>query len=100
MPGCCMKSGNSLRPRMRSIRSGCAVVRGQGRNSLSGAPVMATDLRASASLVIAGLAARGRTEISRIYHLERGYENMVGKLKGLGAHIDRISGALSSAGAL
>ncbi len=83
-----------------TIEGSRAVVRGRGRNSLSGAPVMATDLRASASLVIAGLAARGRTEISRIYHLERGYENMVGKLKGLGAHIDRISGALSSAGAL
>ena len=49
---------------------------------------MATDLRASASLVIAGLAARGRTEISRIYHLERGYENMAGKLRGLGARVD------------
>ena len=50
-------------------------------------PVMATDLRASSSLVIAGLAARGRTEISRIYHLERGYENLVEKLKGLGASV-------------
>jgi UDP-N-acetylglucosamine 1-carboxyvinyltransferase len=48
---------------------------------------MATDLRASASLVIAGLAAPGTTEISRIYHLERGYENMVDKLRGLGAVI-------------
>jgi UDP-N-acetylglucosamine 1-carboxyvinyltransferase len=46
---------------------------------------MATDLRASASLVIAGLSASGTTEISRIYHLERGYENMVEKLQGLGA---------------
>jgi UDP-N-acetylglucosamine 1-carboxyvinyltransferase len=48
---------------------------------------MATDLRASSSLVIAGLSASGRTEISRIYHLERGYEDLVGKLTGLGARV-------------
>ena len=64
-----------------------AVVSGLGMNGLSGAPVMATDLRASSSLVIAGLAASGRTEISRIYHLERGYENLVEKLSGLGANV-------------
>jgi UDP-N-acetylglucosamine 1-carboxyvinyltransferase len=64
-----------------------AVVTGQGMDGLSGAPVMATDLRASSSLVIAGLAASGRTEISRIYHLERGYENLVDKLTGLGAKV-------------
>lgn len=64
-----------------------AVVSGRGMSGLSGAPVMATDLRASSSLVIAGLAASGRTEISRIYHLERGYENMVEKLSGLGAAV-------------
>ncbi len=64
-----------------------AVVSGRGMHGLSGAPVMATDLRASSSLVIAGLAASGRTEISRIYHLERGYENMVEKLTGLGARV-------------
>jgi len=64
-----------------------AIVKGKGRGGLSGAPVMATDLRASASLVIAGLAARGVTEISRIYHLERGYETMVDKLRGIGADI-------------
>ncbi len=64
-----------------------AVVTGQGMKGLSGAPVMATDLRASSSLVIAGLAASGRTEISRIYHLERGYENLVDKLTGLGAKV-------------
>lgn len=64
-----------------------AVVTGQGMGGLSGAPVMATDLRASSSLVIAGLAASGRTEISRIYHLERGYENLVDKLTGLGARV-------------
>jgi len=64
-----------------------AVVTGTGPNGLSGARVMATDLRASSSLVIAGLAASGRTEISRIYHLERGYENLVDKLTGLGARV-------------
>ncbi|MEN8188600.1 MAG: UDP-N-acetylglucosamine 1-carboxyvinyltransferase [Thermodesulfobacteriota bacterium] len=64
-----------------------AVVKGLGRNGLKGAPVMATDLRASSSLVIAGLAATGRTDISRIYHLERGYENLVEKLTGLGATV-------------
>ncbi len=64
-----------------------AVVSGRGMRGLSGAPVMATDLRASSSLVIAGLAASGRTDISRIYHLERGYENLVEKLTGLGARV-------------
>lgn len=75
-----------------TIEGSRAVVRGCGRGSLSGAPVMATDLRASASLAIAGLAAQGTTTISRIYHLERGYENMAGKLQALGANIRRISG--------
>jgi UDP-N-acetylglucosamine 1-carboxyvinyltransferase len=69
------------------IDGSSAIVKGRGRETLCGAPLMATDLRASASLVIAGLAASGTTEISRIYHLERGYENMVGKLRGLGAVI-------------
>ncbi|NOR25720.1 MAG: UDP-N-acetylglucosamine 1-carboxyvinyltransferase [Desulforhopalus sp.] len=64
-----------------------AVVTGQGLDGLNGAPVMATDLRASSSLVIAGLAASGRSEISRIYHLERGYENLVDKLTRLGAKV-------------
>lgn len=64
-----------------------AVVKGGGRDCLLGAPVMATDLRASSSLVIAGLAASGTTEISRIYHLERGYEKLVEKLTGLGAKV-------------
>jgi UDP-N-acetylglucosamine 1-carboxyvinyltransferase len=64
-----------------------AVVSGRGMQGLSGAPVMATDLRASSSLVIAGLAASGRTDISRIYHLERGYENLVEKLTKLGARV-------------
>ncbi|MFZ5799132.1 MAG: UDP-N-acetylglucosamine 1-carboxyvinyltransferase [Thermodesulfobacteriota bacterium] len=69
------------------IDGGTAIVKGRDREELCGAPLMATDLRASASLVIAGLAAPGTTEISRIYHLERGYENMVDKLRGLGAVI-------------
>ena len=64
-----------------------AVVKGGGLNGLIGAPVMATDLRASSSLVIAGLAASGKTEISRIYHLERGYEKLVDKLSNLGARV-------------
>lgn len=64
-----------------------AMVKGQAMHGLSGARVMATDLRASSSLVIAGLAASGRTDISRIYHLERGYERLVEKLTGLGATV-------------
>ena len=62
-----------------------------GRRSLQGAPVMASDLRASASLVIAGLVASGETRIDRIYHIDRGYENIEGKLQCLGADIRRIS---------
>jgi UDP-N-acetylglucosamine 1-carboxyvinyltransferase len=61
-----------------------------GVPQLSGAPVMATDLRASASLVLAGLAAQGRTVISRAYHLERGYEDLVGKLAALGATVQEV----------
>jgi UDP-N-acetylglucosamine 1-carboxyvinyltransferase len=64
-----------------------ARVEGLGMGGLKGAPVMATDLRASSSLVIAGLSANGRTDISRIYHLERGYENLVDKLTKLGAKV-------------
>jgi UDP-N-acetylglucosamine 1-carboxyvinyltransferase len=60
-----------------------------GTDRLSGAPVMATDLRASASLVIAALAAGGETHISRVYHLDRGYDNLVGKLSAAGARIRR-----------
>jgi len=65
-----------------------AVVRGK-KGGLSGAPVMATDLRASASLILAGLATEGETVVSRIYHLDRGYENLEAKLHGLGARIER-----------
>jgi len=61
----------------------------EGVKGLSGAPVMASDLRASASLVLAGLVAKGKTAISRIYHLERGYENIEEKLQNLGARIWR-----------
>ncbi len=63
----------------------------KGVKFLSGAPVMASDLRASASLVLAGLAAKGETEINRIYHLDRGYENIEAKFSALGADIKRIS---------
>ncbi len=63
-----------------------------GVKGLSGAPVMATDLRASASLILAGLAAEGQTEISRVYHLDRGYEKLEEKLARLGAHIRRVKG--------
>ncbi len=63
----------------------------EGINSLKGAPVMATDLRASASLVLAGLVANGATTIDRIYHIDRGYERIEEKLKMLGADIERIS---------
>jgi UDP-N-acetylglucosamine 1-carboxyvinyltransferase len=66
-----------------------AVIRGVP--SYQGAPVMASDLRASAALVLAGLAARGRTEISRVYHLDRGYECLERKLVSLGASIVRRS---------
>ena len=62
----------------------------QGIESLSGAQVMATDLRASASLVIAGLVADGKTIVDRIYHLDRGYEHIEQKFQGLGAHVERV----------
>jgi len=67
-----------------------AVVRGV--KELSGAPVMATDLRASVSLILAGLVANGTTEVSRVYHLDRGYERIEQKLSKLGAAIERIRG--------
>jgi len=70
------------------IEGPSAIVKG-GR-PLSGAPVMASDLRASAALVIAGLAAKGTTQVNRIYHLDRGYERMDAKLRKLGARIQRV----------
>lgn len=71
-----------------TIDGRCSVVRGV--KFLSGAPLMATDLRASASLILAGLVADGKTEVSRIYHLDRGYERIEDKLRALGAKIDRV----------
>ena len=64
----------------------------EGVEKLSGAVVMATDLRASASLVIAGLVAEGETMVDRIYHLDRGYDQMEAKLRGIGADIERVKG--------
>jgi len=60
-----------------------------GRERLTGAPVMASDLRASAGLILAGLAAEGTTEVLRVYHLDRGYERIEEKLRSLGAIIER-----------
>jgi len=73
-----------------TVHGASALVRGVER--LIGAPVMATDLRASVSLVLAGLAAEGETVVSRIYHLDRGYERIEEKLRALGADIERIEG--------
>jgi UDP-N-acetylglucosamine 1-carboxyvinyltransferase len=72
-----------------TVEGNTAIVRGVPR--LSGATVMATDLRASAGLVIAGLVGEGETVVDRIYHLDRGYEHMESKLAALGARIERIS---------
>jgi UDP-N-acetylglucosamine 1-carboxyvinyltransferase len=72
-----------------NVHGASAIVRGVAQ--LSGAPVMATDLRASVSLVLAGLAAVGETVINRVYHLDRGYERLEEKLAGCGAQIDRVS---------
>jgi UDP-N-acetylglucosamine 1-carboxyvinyltransferase len=62
----------------------------EGVDKLVGAPVMATDLRASASLVIAGMAAQGETLVDRIYHLDRGYDRMEVKLSAVGADVQRV----------
>jgi UDP-N-acetylglucosamine 1-carboxyvinyltransferase len=61
-----------------------------GKSDLSGTDVMATDLRASSALVLAALVSEGQTNIHRIYHLDRGYDNLEGKLKTVGAKIDRL----------
>lgn len=74
-----------------ALRGNSAMV--QGICNLYGASVMATDLRASASLVIAGLVANGETEVRRVYHIDRGYERIEEKLRGLGARIERVKGA-------
>jgi UDP-N-acetylglucosamine 1-carboxyvinyltransferase len=71
-----------------NVHGASAIIRGVPK--LSGAPVMATDLRASVSLVLAGLAAQGETIVNRVYHLDRGYERVEGKLAACGAEIERI----------
>lgn len=71
------------------VHGGTAKVTGVAQ--LRGAPVMATDLRASVSLILAGLAAEGETRVNRVYHLDRGYERVEEKLSGLGAHIERVA---------
>ncbi|AHJ66563.1 UDP-N-acetylglucosamine 1-carboxyvinyltransferase [Granulibacter bethesdensis] len=73
-----------------NVHGASAIVRGVSQ--LSGAPVMATDLRASLSLILAGLAAEGETIVNRVYHLDRGYESVAEKLSACGADIERISG--------
>src|SRR5690606_20600603 len=80
-----------------TIEGNTAVVRGVPK--LSGARVMATDLRASAGLVIAGLVAEGETIIDRIYHLDRGYERMETRLQSLGARVERIGAGHTDASA-
>ena len=74
-----------------SVSENSALVKGV--KQLDGAKVMSTDLRASASLVLAGLAAEGSTEVLRVYHLDRGYQRIESKLKSLGADIQRVPGA-------
>ncbi|HEX2558528.1 MAG TPA: UDP-N-acetylglucosamine 1-carboxyvinyltransferase, partial [Phenylobacterium sp.] len=73
-----------------TVQGGEARVRGV--SGLNGAPVMATDLRASVSLVIAGLAAKGETVVSRVYHLDRGFERLEEKLGACGAQVRRLKG--------
>ena len=73
-----------------AVEGNTAMVRGVDK--LTSAPVMATDLRASASLIIAALAAEGETHVDRIYHVDRGYQNIEEKLQGLGARIQRVPG--------
>jgi UDP-N-acetylglucosamine 1-carboxyvinyltransferase len=80
-----MRMGASI-----DVQGGTATVTGVER--LKGAPVMATDLRASISLILAGLAAEGETIVNRVYHLDRGYERVEEKLGNVGAHIERVSG--------
>jgi UDP-N-acetylglucosamine 1-carboxyvinyltransferase len=63
----------------------------RGKTKLTGAPIIASDLRASASLVLAGLCASGETLIDRVYHIDRGYETIVRKLRSAGAEIERIT---------
>jgi UDP-N-acetylglucosamine 1-carboxyvinyltransferase len=78
-----MRMGASI-----DVQGGTATVTGVAR--LKGAPVMATDLRASVSLILAGLAAEGDTVVNRVYHLDRGYERVEHKLSAVGAKIERV----------
>jgi UDP-N-acetylglucosamine 1-carboxyvinyltransferase len=80
-----MRMGANIR-----IEGDTAIV--EGVAALKGAPVMATDLRASVSLILAGLAAEGETTVSRVYHLDRGFERLEEKLGRVGAEIERIPG--------
>jgi UDP-N-acetylglucosamine 1-carboxyvinyltransferase len=73
-----------------SLEGPSAIVK--GGHPLSGAPIMASDLRASAALVLAGLVAKGETQVNRIYHLDRGYERIDEKLRSLGGRIERVKG--------
>jgi UDP-N-acetylglucosamine 1-carboxyvinyltransferase len=72
------------------VKDNAAIIRGTRR--LTGAKVMSTDLRASASLILAGLVAEGVTEVLRVYHLDRGYEGIEKKIRALGADIERVAG--------
>lgn len=85
-----MHASELVRLGARIRREGASAII-EGTDSLSGAPVMASDLRASASLVLAGLVARGHTDVRRVYHLDRGYEHIERKLQLLGADIERVS---------
>ena len=67
-----------------------ATARIRGVDKMKGAPVMASDLRASAALVLAAIKAEGKTEINRLYHIDRGYEHLDDKLVGLGANLERV----------
>jgi UDP-N-acetylglucosamine 1-carboxyvinyltransferase len=78
-----------------TVHHASAMVRGVEK--LKGAQVMATDLRASVSLVLAGLAAEGETVINRIYHLDRGYQDLVGKLSACGADVSRVASERAAA---
>ena len=71
-----------------SLEGASSIIR--GGTPLTGAPVMASDLRASAALILAGLAAEGETWVQRIYHLDRGYDAFEKKLQGLGAEVERL----------
>ena len=78
-----------------SFSGNTAIVR--GKTDLMGAPVQASDLRASASLVIAALCAKGETLVDRVYHIDRGYETIVKKLRSVGADVERITDNVAAA---